>query len=195
MALKLSALTDDIPADAIQALAHLRIAVFREWPYLYEGHLDYEADYLRTFAQAEGKILVIVRDGAKIVGASTGLPLRAETDEIRGPWEKAGHDIESIFYFGESVLLPEYRGQGWGRRFFEERETQARRLPGMERMTFCGVIRPDNHPLRPAGYQPLDTFWRNRGFQPTELYCRISWRDIDQPEETDKPLRFWEKTL
>jgi len=32
----------------ISELARLRIRVFRDWPYLYDGDADYEARYLRT---------------------------------------------------------------------------------------------------------------------------------------------------
>ncbi len=40
-------------ARHIDAIADLRIAVFRDWPYLYEGSREYEARYLaacRTIA-------------------------------------------------------------------------------------------------------------------------------------------------
>ena len=39
-------------------IARLRIRVFREWPYLYEGDAAYEADYLRTYTQASRSIAV-----------------------------------------------------------------------------------------------------------------------------------------
>ena len=53
----------------------------------------------------------------EIVGASTGLPLSDETAEFQGAVLSAGWDITRIFYFGESVLLPEYRSQGIGHEF------------------------------------------------------------------------------
>ena len=34
----------------IQELARLRIEIFRDFPYLYEGDLDYEAQYLQTYS-------------------------------------------------------------------------------------------------------------------------------------------------
>ena len=36
---------------ALGDVAALRIAVFRDWPYLYDGDADYEARYLDTYAQ------------------------------------------------------------------------------------------------------------------------------------------------
>ena len=59
-----------------------------------------------------------------------------------------GVPLERIFYCAESVLLPEYRGQGIGHRFFEAREDHARAL-GRTHCAFCGVVRAADHPARP----------------------------------------------
>ena len=34
---------------ALEDVARLRIAVFRTWPYLYDGDLAYEQEYLQTY--------------------------------------------------------------------------------------------------------------------------------------------------
>lgn len=176
-------------------LAQLRIRVFAEWPYLYEGDMEYERKYVRTFFKAKHSVLVLAKDGDKVVGASTGLPLLRETANIKKPFRDRGDDLSGIFYFSESVLLPEYRGQGLGLAFFRERENQAR-LHGFKTAVFCSVVRPENHPLRPAGYVPLDAFWRKRGFEKMEnTVCYISWKDHNESEESPKPLAFWQKVL
>ena len=122
-------------------LARLRIAVFRDFPYLYHGDSDYERQYMETYARSEGSIFVLAIDDGKVVGASTGTPMIAETDEVQAPFIAAGRDPADYFYFGESVLLPQYRGQGIGVKFFEGREAQAKRL-GLPYATFCAVERP-----------------------------------------------------
>ena len=66
-------------ARYIPELAQLRIRVFRDFPYLYEGDLDYERRYLETYTRSPGSVIVLVFDGNDIVGASTGLPLSDET--------------------------------------------------------------------------------------------------------------------
>ena len=179
----------------IDALARLRITVFRDYPYLYDGDMDYERQYLKTFTEAADSLLAIVLDEKKVVGASTALPLEHETENIRRPLEENGYEPDKVFYFGESVLLKSYRGRGIGARFFQEREAWARTLGRFDTLAFCAVVRPEQHPLRPERYRPLDDFWHKRGFAPTEMYCYISWQDIDEQEETPKPLRFWVKKL
>lgn len=50
MKAELFTLTGKEIGDALDDLAALRVKVFREWPYLYEGSLDYERNYLRRYA-------------------------------------------------------------------------------------------------------------------------------------------------
>jgi hypothetical protein len=58
------------------------------------------------------------------------------------------------------------------------------------------VIRPADHPRRPAGYVPLDAFWRRRGYERARgMVGSIAWRDLDEPAETPKPMQFWTKRL
>ena len=49
-------------------LARLRIVVFRDWPYLYDGTLEYEEKYLKRFAAAKGAVVITAYDGAEMVG-------------------------------------------------------------------------------------------------------------------------------
>lgn len=177
-------------------LAQLRIRVFREFPYLYDGDLDYEERYLRTYSESADSIVILAIDGKCIVGASTAIPLMHETDEVKAPFLQAGYIIEEIFYFGESVLLPEYRGRGVGVGFFEQREAEARRSATYRSCCFCAVQRPEDHPRRPTGYEPLNRFWKNRGFEHCpELVAQFSWKDLDEKLETTKNMVFWKKQL
>lgn len=176
----------------VRELAQLRIQVFRAFPYLYDGDLDYESRYLQTYLRSPRGVIVLVFDGSRIVGASTGLPLADETPNVAMPFVDRGYNPSEIFYFGESVLLPQYRGQGLGVRFFEEREAHARRLEQFRWTAFCAVDRPEDHPRRPPDYTPLDRFWENRGYhREPHLKAVFSWRDLDDATETEKPMTFW----
>jgi GNAT superfamily N-acetyltransferase len=116
-------------------------------------------------------------------------------DDFGAALAGTGLALEQIFYCAESVLLPGYRGQGIGHRFFDARETHARAL-GRTHCAFCGVVRPAHHPLRPDAYRPLDAFWRKRGYAPvTGAVARFRWKDIDQEAETDHDLQFWMRAL
>lgn len=177
-------------------LARLRMTVFRDWPYLYDGTLEYEEKYLANFAKAKGAVVICAYDGPLMVGASTGAPMIEHADEFGEPFKKAGYDLNKIFYCGESVLLKSHRGYGVGNAFFDGREAQAHKLGGFTQSTFCRVIRPDDHPLKPASYAPLDPFWKKRGYEPVPgIVASYDWKDIDQLKETSHQMQFWMKTF
>ncbi|TCP39259.1 GNAT family N-acetyltransferase [Rhodovulum marinum] len=195
MTLSFRTLTGAEVESALDDLAALRIRVFHDWPYLYDGDLDYERRYLATYRDNPRAILVAAFDGDRIVGASTGTPLEDHADDFAAAFAGTGHDLADIFYCAESVLLPGYRGQGAGHAFFDAREGHARRL-GRRFCTFCGVVRPDDHPLKPADYRPLDAFWRKRGYEKLPgAVAHFEWKDIDQPAATRHDLQFWIKPL
>lgn len=176
-------------------LAQLRIEVFRDWPYLYQGSLEYERNYLKTYAQCERSLIVLVRDGERCVGASTALPLSDAEPAMQAPFLERGMPVADISYFGESLVLPAWRGRGLGVKFFELREAHALSL-GLSLCTFCAVSRPDDHPMRPAGYVPNDAFWQRRGYSPVpDMQAHYEWTDLDQQQATSKPMQFWSRRL
>jgi len=182
-------------APHLAAVAALRIAVFREWPYLYEGTVEYEQSYLAGYAAGERNLIVLARDGAEVVGAATAMPLAAHSDDVIAPLAAAGLATADVYYFGESVLLPAYRGRGLGHAFFDQREAHARRF-GFRWAAFCAVDRPVDHPARPAGYHGHDVFWGKRGFvRRPDIVGSMRWLDVGHADETDKPMVFWLKEL
>jgi len=180
----------------LDAVARLRVAVFREWPYLYDGAAGYEGRYLQRYARSAGAAFVLARAGGAIVGAATCMPMAEEMEPVRAPFLAAGIDPARAFYFGESVLDPDWRGKGIGVAFFAAREAHARRFPGIDYAAFCAVSRPPDHPARPPGYVPLDAFWRRRGYTPyPDLVATFRWREVGAGGETEKRLSFWLKSL
>ncbi|WP_439576776.1 GNAT family N-acetyltransferase [Elioraea sp.] len=195
-ALRLASVTGGTLRPHLADVARLRIAVFREWPYLYDGDAASEERYLARYAAAPGAAVVLALDGDRVVGASTCLPLVEEGEAVKTPFVTAGWTLGRVFYFGESVLLPAYRGRGVGVGFFTEREAHARRFPGIDTAAFCAVVRDPADPRRPADHVPLDAFWRNRGYAPApELACAMRWKEIGAAEETPHRLAFWLKRL
>ena len=179
-----------------QELGELRITVFKDFPYLYDGTLDYEMKYLETYFKSPYSLIYVVRDGKKIVGATTGIYAEDEEESFKKPIQKQGLDPRKVFYFGESVLLPAYRGQGIGKKFFEVREAFAKRGDNIRWLTFCSVERSLNHPLRPEGYKDLEQFWTGLGFKKVEGFvAEYKWKDKDQESETPKKMQFWLKKV
>jgi len=128
------------------------------------------------------------------VSAATPLPMRYKTESLKQPLIEQGYNLDEVFYCSESVLNKVYRGLGIGVKFFEQREAHAAELGGFKYIIFCCVERPLDHPRRPADYVPLDQFWNKRGYvKHPELKTTYLWKDLDDSEETPKPMTFWLK--
>jgi GNAT superfamily N-acetyltransferase len=180
--------------EIAEDFAQLRIAVFKDFPYLYEGTLEYELDYIQTYSSSEEAFIFAVYDGNQMIGATTCIPLIYETENVQQPFINNGIDCHSVFYFGESILLKQYRGQGLGHRFFDEREAYAKTFEGVHLTAFCAVNREENHPLKPVDYIPNDVFWSKRGYtKHPELTCEINWQDVNEVSDSPKTLTFWLK--
>lgn len=176
----------------VDGLASLRIRVFRDFPYLYDGDMNYERRYLRTYFSSPRSFVALCHRDGELVGASTAIPLGDEEEGFQRPFRERGIAPESVCYYGESVLLPELRGQGIGRAFMRARERYARSLPGVTHAAFCAVVRAH----APAGYRPLDPFWEATGFRKVPgLVTRYAWKDVGDSAETDKQMQFWMKSL
>jgi GNAT superfamily N-acetyltransferase len=196
MTLRVITCTGEAVSPHLNDLSRLRIAVFRDYPYLYDGDIAYERDYLYAYARSARSVFVLAFDGDTVVGASSGIPLDDDGEAFQQPFRAQGIAVEEVFYFGESVLLNAYRGQGIGHRFFDEREAHARRLGGFRTTAFCSVERATDDSRRPAHYRSNDAFWRKRGYQRQDaMFCRLDWKEIGDAQPTPHRLRFWLRPL
>jgi GNAT superfamily N-acetyltransferase len=188
MTVGLAKLTNEALLARLDEVAKLRIEVFRGWPHLYKANLAYERQYLPRYAETKTGTVIIAETVDRIVGVATGMGLDEEDDFVQEPFVKAGLDLKSIFYFGESVLLPDYRQIGLGTQFIAMREAAAK-AHGYAMTAFCALERP-------VDYVPLDGFWTRRGYEKrTDLTAAFSWRDIGERKDSEKPVGFWFKTL
>lgn len=180
----------------IYELAQLRLKVFWDFPYLYEGTLDYEKKYLETYFKAKNSFILLIKDQDKIVGATTSVWAQEEEESFKKPFQDFGLNPNEVFYFAESVLLNEYRGRGLGKVFFQEREAFARSLGFIKHLSFCAVKRPAHHPLMPKDYRPLDEFWHAQGFKMAPgLTTQYEWRDRGESHSTLKTMQYWIKDI
>jgi len=181
--------------SALKDLARLRIEVFRDFPYLYDGSLSYEEDYMKGLAGAKDAIIAAAEEDGRTVGCATGSALAGHHGEFTAPFASHDYDPAEVFYCGESVLLPAYRGRGAGHKFFDFREAHAVEC-GYKYSAFCAVVRPPDHPRKPADYSPLDAFWEKRGYRKIPgMVASFRWKDIDQPQESEHPMQFWLREL
>jgi len=176
-------------------IARLRITIFREFPYLYKGSEDVETKYLQAYAEAPDACVFVIRDRETIIGAVTGVPLNREPASFTAPFAGSLFSPDAIYYLGELLFLPGYRGQGLGSRLMKEFEDHARSLGRYHHMAGATIVRPEDHPLRPSDYHPIDSFLTNAGLiKHPELHVTLPWPDLDG-NVTENTMVFWIKEL
>ncbi|HEX7741057.1 MAG TPA: GNAT family N-acetyltransferase [Sphingobium sp.] len=173
----------------------MRITVFRDFPYLYDGKRAFERDFLAAYAQSRGALVVGAFDNDRLIGAALATPMADHPNEFATPFIERGIDIDQVYYFGGIMLLPEWRRRKVGDLFFDRREARARDL-GFPIACFSTVVRPPDHPARPDGYAPPDSFWRARNYAPVQgLVAQYRWKETGDADKSDHAMQFWVKHL
>jgi GNAT superfamily N-acetyltransferase len=182
-------------SEVIPDIARLRLSIFREYPYLYDGKSEDEYRYLRLYAETPDAFVITVSDSELIIGAATGIPLHCEHRELIDPFASSPYPVDKIYYVGELLFMPEYRNQGLGLSLIAMITDQVRSLGNYSYLTCATLLRPDEHPLRPEGYAPIDRFLARTGFSLLPgVTTSFSWKETDGVVR-DHQMQFWLKEL
>ena len=144
MAITEHILTGSAVEDCLNDIASLRIEIFREFPYLYDGHREDELNYLKLYSIPES-FVIIINDGEKVVGAATGMPLRHEVTKLVEPFCGTSYPVEDVYYVGELLFYPEHRNHGMGMQVVRMVEEQVRSFSIYQYLTCVTVSRPVDH--------------------------------------------------
>lgn len=192
---KVRLLTGPARTAALRDVAALRIEILREYPYLYAGDPEAERKYLLDFAATASSAIVGAFDGERLVGAATGVSLAYEKAAWKAPFLERRIPADQVFYFGESVLQPAFRGLGVGTRFFELREAEARRQ-GARLCAFLAVVRPEDDLKRGVDRAGVETYWRALGYAPLpDAIAELEWREVGADHETPHQMQYWTREL
>jgi GNAT superfamily N-acetyltransferase len=180
----------------LHMIAKLRMEVFREYPYFEEPDRDRETQFLRKLFSNKESIGVLIFDNTTLVGASLGYPLTVEEPSLHRPFKERHLNIESYFFFADSVLLKAYRGRGIGHHFFDAREAHVIHYKKFKHICFCVLDHPEIDQQRPKDFIPLLDFWRKRGYiKHSEMKCFLAWKGIGEAHSTEKQMIYWIKDL
>ena len=179
----------------LDGLASLRINIFREYPYLYVGLREDELTYLRLYMDTPDAFVISVNDSGNMVGAATGMPLRYEHDGLITPFKGTSYSVNELFYVGELLFYPEYRGCGLGIRLLEQIVDHVRTLGNYRYLTCATVVRPDYHVRCPESYTKIDRFLARTEFVLLPgVTTSFAWKETDGTN-CEHPMQFWVKEL
>lgn len=188
-------LTGTAIADGINDLATLRLDIFTEYPYLYQGRKEDELTYLGTYAEAADACVILAYDGLTVIGAATGMPLTHEDAQMLDAFAGTRFPLNEIYYVGELLFRPAYRNCGLGQKLLARLESTIRSLGSYRTLTCATVERPDDHPSRPRDYIPVTRFLARTGFvRLPGITTHFMWRETDGAKR-DHTMQFWSKEL
>jgi len=181
--------------EYFEDIAQIRISLFSEYPYLYEGTIEHEKEYLETYFKSSCALILLVFDGQKIVGFSNSIALSEESEEMKTPFIEHKLNLSEYLYIGEVMIYKPYRNKKILRKFLEFHENTAL-TQGYSHMIFMTVERPDNHPARPDNHRLLDPVWKHFGYQQIPgLQIHFMWPQVDTNQDTENTLAIWQKNI
>ena len=121
-------LTGAVIAEKLDDLATLRLDIFLEYPYLYQGRREDELAYLRTYAEKPEACVILAYDGHAVIGAATGMPLICEDAQLLDAFADTAYSLNEIYYVGELLFRPAYRNCGLGQKLLAQMESHVRSL-------------------------------------------------------------------
>ena len=188
-------LTGKAILEYLEDLATLRLDIFEEYPYLYHGKRVDELAYLAGYAKKPEACIILARDGSKVTGAATGVPLIHEQSALRDSFGTTPYPLEEVYYVGELLFHQGYRNRGLGKRLLARMEAHIRSL-GRFRMIVCATVeRPSDHPSRPHEYTPINHFLDRTGFVRLDgVVANFTWLEVDNVKR-DHRMQFWMKEL
>ncbi len=188
-------LTGTAIADVLDDLATLRLDIFPEYPYLYQGLREDELKYLVTYAEAPDACAILANDGLTVIGAATGMPLVHEDAQMLDAFAGTTFPLNEIYYVGELLFRPAYRNCGLGQKLLDRLEHYIQSLGSYRKLTCATVVRPEDHSLRPCDYIPITRFLARAGFaRLSGVTTSFMWLETDGVKR-DHLMQFWIKDL
>jgi hypothetical protein len=192
--------TGEDSKDYIDILSKLRIDAFKEYPYLYDGEFEYEKNYVHGYVTNKMGMIAIAKVDGNLAGVSTGIPLISESEivsDAQKVFSQNNINIEDYYYYGEIIILPQFRGRGITTMLYSAQDNLVRQW-GFKHVCILTVVRENDHPLKPNNYKSPDDIWKRLGFFKNNLTTNYHWPTIQADKsviDTKNTLEFWIKPL
>lgn len=184
----------------IVLLSRLRVNNFKEYPYLYEGSVEYEKQCMQGYISCPRCVFTIAKVDGKIAGVLTGIPLVSDSSigtEAEKIFKLNNLNPSEYYYYGEIFVLKKFRNLAVVASLFTAQNSKAKDL-GYKYAVMLTVVRQENHPLKPKKYKSLDQLWARAGFSKMDLTINCRWPTIRPDgsiEDINNLLEFWMKKL
>lgn len=193
--LQVKTFTDTQIAPHTQELLQLSNQIFKDHPYYYDGNSENYNRHLQSYANTKDAIVVITYDGNKIIGMATGMPFSQAWEKAQETFKKSGQNINDTFYLGELLVLPEYRGRGYGQQMTKEIEKFAKDK-GYKSIAAQEIDEKSLTKQAPQGYYSMTNVYKKLGWQERpELSRTAHWVNVNETQKSPHSMTFWTKSL
>lgn len=181
----------------LEKIAALRVSVFHEYPYLYEGTIEFEINkVLPMYLRSVNSIFVIALKEDQVVGAATGIPLTDMEAMYQQPFKENNISMKGIFCLGDLMVVKKMRGKGIGSKMYKIFEEHVRKKNVYKKIALYEIQRDKKDPKQQKNYHSLDNFWKSYGFvKHPEIHFQIPWKEVGDDKEKVHHLIFWLKDL
>lgn len=192
---EITTFTEEKLHNFLPQIVSLRLDIFSDYPYLYEGDEASEAKYLEKFHAMKNAIALGVFSNGNLIGEATAYPLTYEYKTLTDAFLNEGLHLRDYFCIGEVIFSKPFRGNGYGSKLCEMIESYAK-IKGFSFICFFEIDRGNSDPKKPEGYRKLDSYWEKKGYlKHPELNGTVSYREKGESEESPKKMIFWIKQL
>lgn len=180
-------------------IAQQRIEQFKGYPYLYDGNMDFEYNYLNGYVSTPKSAFAIAFWQDQPVALITGMPLYDFNKDVPNgldAFKQAGLNAEEYYYFGEFLILPEHRDDSLISKLAAIFEDYVASI-GYTKTCFMEESN-DSHPLKPADYQEKDYLLLRDGYKKTSAVIGYTWPTFQLDgsiKEQTHDLNYWIKDL
>ena len=157
--------------------------VLYDYPYRdSEGYTD-SLGGLRGYAQCPDRYVLFAKDGEKVVGVATGIPLADSWDSHTAPLKKKMADVSKVYYVPELMVLPGYQGQGLGTKLGNAIEQFAKEH-GYTHLALMAIDSEGSSIFKRLSYT-----------KHPEIFLDATWVHVGETEPTSHRLFFWTKCI
>lgn len=180
----------------LNKLMEIRLLFYRDYPYLYDGSIEDEENYLRIWSNSENTLLVVAKRNDKVVGVIIGLPFSESPEENKQAFQNLETSPEDLFYLGDNIVIQELKVGNVQKQMYHQFERAVKQLKKYKEIVVCEIERDVNDPKKIANDTFYEFSWNAQGFirEPNQI-VNFTWKEIGDSKISNHHMVFWRKPL
>jgi GNAT superfamily N-acetyltransferase len=193
-------LTGSAQKALIPFIAAQRIKQYQDYPYLYDGNMQEETDYVAWCLEQPSSALAVAYIDDAPIGFASGISLVDFDDHMKGSIQAFTHanfNPHNYYYLADIMVVPAYQGNKISSLLLQAIENHARN--NAYKNICCITENHDTHPFKPIDYVSVVEVLLSRfSYVPSSITLSFEWltRQADgSSAQQTHILQYWIKSL